>query len=106
MRSLGWTFVGLGVVGLAVGTGSGIVVLVEKDDLDNECVEARCPAIVDDDRKTYNTLRDVSSIGFIAGAASVTIGTVLLIAAPAKTYPVAKVEPYVGFGTAGVRGVF
>ena len=68
MRSLGWTFVGLGVVGVAIGTGAGVVVLVEKDNLDNDCVDARCPAIVDDDRKTYNTLRDVSTYGFIAGA--------------------------------------
>jgi hypothetical protein len=103
---------GLGVVGVAVGSVTGLMALSKKSALTSECnASGHCPASAFGDVDSANTLATVSTIAFVAGGFGVAVGVVSLFlggssekkdAAPAQ----ARVEPWIGAGFGGVRGQF
>ena len=107
-RTLGWVGLGAGGVGLVVGGVTGLMVLSKKKDLDNAgCVNNGCPYAVEDERNSYNSLRNVSGISFIAGGVLAGAGAVLVLTAPSvPEATTASIRPFVGIGSAGVEGVF
>jgi len=79
-RRLGWIALATGGVGIAAGAITGGLVLARQNDL--KCVNSSCPAAQNDvDR--VNTLRVVSTVAFVAGAALAVTGGILLWRAPA-----------------------
>jgi hypothetical protein len=108
-RTLGWVVLTLGGIGVGVGAVTGIMASGKKSDLENVCPDlTHCPESSRGDVDSYNNLRTVSSIGFIAGGVGVAAGLVLVFTAP-KSAPEQsrrRVQPFVGLGTAGVRGAF
>jgi hypothetical protein len=107
-RTVGWVLLAVGGVGLGVGAVSGIVASSKKSDLEGVCGDiAHCPESARGDVDSYNTLRTVSTIGFIGGGVGVAAGAVLLLTAPRSASGTrGRVQPYVGIGHAGVRGAF
>ena len=95
-------------MGLVVGGVTGLMVLSKKKDLDDAgCVNNGCPYAVEDERNSYNSLRNVSGISFIAGGVLAGAGAVLLLTAPSgPEQTTASLTPFVGIGSAGVKGVF
>ena len=95
-------------MGIAVGGITGLMVLGKKKDLDNSgCVNNGCPYTVEDERNSYNSLRTVSGISFIAGGVLAGAGAALLLTAPSgPAETTASITPWVGIGSAGVKGVF
>jgi len=101
----------LGVVALVAG-GAGIVVgavtggmaLGKKDTIDSSpaCENERCSdkSLVD----SYNTLRTVSTIGFIAGGVLAAAGVTLLLTSGSSEKPQAGL--LIGPGSVSVRGTF
>ena len=104
-RTLGWTAVGVGGVGLAVGTVFGIMALGKKSQIDGnpDCVENRCAPSQADKVDSYNTARTVSSVGLIAGGVLAGVGVLLLVTAPSGG---ARAEAWVSPNAAGLRGTF
>lgn len=100
---VGWTFLGLGVAGLAAGGITGGIAASDYNTLSMDCPDDRCPA--GSDVSGYNTMRIVSSVGFIAGGVLAATGVTFLLLAP-KRQESAYVVPVLGFGTVGVRGRF
>jgi hypothetical protein len=105
--TLGWVALGAGVVGVAVGTVSGLKAMSERKTLDDSglCVAdgARCPTSTKDHVDSLSTFRTVSTIGFIAGGVFAAAGVTLLLTAPSQN---AETALYFGPGSAGLRGSF
>jgi hypothetical protein len=72
----------LSVVGLGVGTVTGILTLGKKSTIDANCVGTTCNAAGKDAADASRTLGLVSTIGFIAGGAFAAAAVVLFITEP------------------------
>ena len=84
-RTLAWTALGVGGVGLAVGAIAGGFAAAKRSMLDKDvaCAEThRCPRILESDVSSYNSLRTVSTVGFVVGGVLGVTGVVLLLTQP------------------------
>jgi hypothetical protein len=115
-QTIGWVSVGVGAAGVAVGviTG-GIAAGKHAGFTDPPCNNdlKTCPAEFQDDIDSYNTLRPVSSVGFIVGGIGLATGAVLLLTLPrgGARYSTSNssgvtVTPWIGPASAGLRGTF
>ena len=107
-RTVGWVGVGLGAAGVAVGAVSGLVALGKKGDLEARCPDRVCPPDAWADNDAYYKWRNTSTLGFALGGLALGVGTLLIVTAPGDVRESghARVEPWVGLGSAGVRGGF
>ena len=105
-RTWGWVAAGVGAAGLLTGAVTGIVVLSDSG-LRSNCPNGVCnPAKVDSGSlSTYNSLRNLSTVGFIVGGVGAVVGVTLLLWAPKR-----EADPQMAFwlgpGSAGVKGAF
>lgn len=108
-RAAGWTAVGLGTAGLAVGVGGGVIMLGHQAELDQQC-RPTCPAETEDELQAFRTSRMLSAVGYGFALGGLGVGVVLLAAGvnrrdeqPTKA---ASLDAWVGFDTVGVKGSF
>lgn len=96
---------GLGVVGIAVGSITGIMALGKGSDAETACPDKKCktPDALDS-AQSGQTLGTVSTIAFIAGGVGVGVGVVGLFLGGKKTE--AKVDVGVGPSRLLLRGTF
>lgn len=110
---------GVGAAGLAVGGGFGVVAWTGKNKLDDECAGGVCPPDQSDRLDSAKLAGTISTIGFGVAGAGAILGTVLFFTAGSGTSerppgaahldrkPVAfRARPFVGLGSAGLRGEF
>jgi len=77
LRPVGWTAIAAGGAGVALGTVALILAIQKKDEINHEdtCQGVRCPTNKQDLIDSYNSRRDLSTVGFVAagvlGAAGV-----------------------------------
>jgi|GEM_PF-373788 len=102
---VGWTTLGLGIAGLATGGVAAGMAAAEYETASAGCTNDRCPNGSEEQVAGYNTLRIVSSVGFIAGGVLTALGVTFLLTAP-KRPEAAYVAPVIGLGTLGLRGRF
>jgi hypothetical protein len=77
----------------------------KRGDLTGPCGEQlACSSSHGGDVSTYNTERDVSSVGFIAGGVLAAAGVTLIVLSPAGGGP--STSAFVGPAGAGIRGAF
>jgi hypothetical protein len=110
----GWTSLGIGAAGMVFGTTTGIVAIGKRSSLDGAklsdgrptCVHRTCrgeKGTID----SYQTMRTLSTVGFVVGIVGVGTGVTLLLTTPKeKTKEVAGIRPWVGIGSAGLEGSF
>jgi hypothetical protein len=77
LHTLGYVALGVGVVGLGLGTYTGLTALHHKSDLDSVC-HPECPASSAGDIDSFRTNRTVSWISYGVGIAAAATGIVLL----------------------------
>lgn len=100
---------GVAVVGIGVGTITGIMTLSKAGTLKDSCTsDGRCPASSQSDIDGASTLGTVSTIGFIVGGVGLVAGVIGLVAFPdkASTAGVAPRKPGVSYDGTGLRGTF
>ncbi len=103
---------GLGIVGVGVGAVTGALTLSAKSNLTSECnANSHCPPSAYSDLDKANTFATVSTIAFIAGGVGVAVGVVSLFigggSSSSEPKPqAARVTPWIGPGSAGLRGTF
>jgi hypothetical protein len=104
-RTIGWIGVGLGGAGVAVGIVAGVVAIGKKGDLELDplCPDACTDAALVD---SYNTTRNVSTVGFIAGGALLAAGVVLVLTAPGVQAAPASAQLRLAPGGATLAGTF
>jgi hypothetical protein len=108
-RILGLTGLGIGAVGLGIGAVTGLVAVGQKSDLsaNDACGPGLdCPLARREDAEKYNTMRNVSTVGFVAGGVFAAAGAVLLLTSggPGKTS--ARFGVWMGPGSTGISGTF
>lgn len=84
MRVAGYVATGLGVVGLAVGTVTGVSALGKRSDAEAKCVSypSNCSADATGANDDAKKLATVSTVSLIAGGVLVAGGIVLIVIAP------------------------
>jgi hypothetical protein len=114
-RVAGFVTLGVGGAFAFVGVAAGLAALDNQEGLERECPAgtAKVYCFSDEFKARYNTYalqRNLSVAGFVVGGAGIATGIVLLVlsgkskpAAPAKT---SVIEPWIGVGSAGIRGTF
>ena len=81
MGPLEWTLGGVGLVGLAVGTTTGVLTLNKKKDVDEHCTNGVCDDSDSvDAAKTGKALGTTSTVGFAVGGAALATATILFLA--------------------------
>jgi hypothetical protein len=118
MRIGSYVALGVGVVGIGVGTIFGLKAKSRYGDA-NAITDRECPGSgpcelkpsVDDQWRKLgdegDSAKTLSLVGFIVGGVGVATGVTLFVLSGNKQEPAAaKVEPYLGLGALGVRGSF
>ncbi len=94
LRTAGYIGIGVGAAGVVLGAVTGAMALSGKSDLEGKCgPQLACDPAHKSDADAYNTLRTVSSVGFIAGSALAAAGIVIFIAAPKNAPVTATISP-------------
>jgi len=102
----------IGAIGIGVGAVTGVMFLGRLGDLKDRCPDDQCALEDQEEIDSTGLLGNISTIGFGVGAAGVVAGVVLLAVGGSKPRATtgksaaAKVEPWLGLGSAGVRGAF
>jgi hypothetical protein len=105
-------FVGGGVAaaGLVVGTISGILAISHKNAAEAGCTDGKCPQPTFADIDASRTAGNISTVAFIAAGVGVGVGIAGLVLGSSEdkdhASAHARVEPWIGVGSAGVRGSF
>jgi hypothetical protein len=110
---------GLAVVGIGVGSVTGLMSMSKVDDIKATCnAENKCPSDKAGDIDDAKMLGNISTLGFAAGGLGAAIGIVGLVmmsgskesspppGASAKNAPLVKTQPVVGAGYFGLAGTF
>jgi len=104
-RTLAWVAVGAGGLGIAIGSVTGAMVLSKQGQIKDSgaCRDYHCLSSMEDTVSSYNSLRTVSTVSFVAGGVFAAAGAVLLI-----TTPSSRTSVTVGFspGMATLSGRF
>lgn len=104
-RTWGWIAAGVGGAGLTLGLVTGAMVASKYGDLDDRCPKRVCPPEEQSAVDSYQTLRTISSVSFIAGGVIAAAGVTLLLTSPARaTEP--QIALWVSPSGAGLRGGF
>jgi hypothetical protein len=110
---LTWAGAGVAVVGVGVGSITGLMELSKVSSLNGQCPKKVCPA--SSDYSSATTLATVSTVSFIVGGvgAAVAIGSLVVghptpaaSTAPSPSAARLEISPWVGLGAAGLRGSF
>lgn len=107
--SQGWLALGVGGAGLLMGGIAGGLAINKRKQLDEAgCMDNKCPSSEADNVDAYNSMRTVSTVGFVAGGLGVAAGLVILLTRPSADpgRSQTSVTPWVGAGNAGVLGRF
>lgn len=109
-RTPAFIALGVGAVGLTIGSVSGLIAFGKKDDVKAAC-EGSDPDACTSARDSGNRAADISTVSFIVGGAALATSAVLFLvtrgSAPAPTATSKPgVRPLVGVGTLGLQGHF
>jgi hypothetical protein len=100
---------GLAAAGVVVGSITGGLAFAKASTVGGQCNKNDCPTSVDGDLSAGRTLATVSTVSFVAAGVGAAAGVVAWALSPRRK-PAATgavdVVPWVGLGSAGVRGTF
>jgi hypothetical protein len=108
-RPAGWVAVGIGGVGLVVGSITGAMMLSKRSHLESSaaCHDQVCEPEEHDTVDELNRLRPFSTVGFVVGVVGLAGGATLLLTAPPRADSGGpEVALRVGVGSAAVEGRF
>ncbi len=99
-------WVGLAVTGVGLATGGITAGLAAGKKADLDCPNDLCRRSQSTDVDAHNQLLTISTIGFIAAGVGLGTAGVFWFTRPRDAEPSAHVTPWLGIGSAGVRGTF
>ena len=115
-KPVAYVLLGVGGVGILVGTITGVMAIGAKSDAKKGCsIDNKCPPATYADLDRASSMATVSTIGFVIGVVGVGVGVVGLLtqpkAEPPKDAPKEKAEgvrvsPWIGVGSVGLSGSF
>ncbi len=101
-------FFAIGGASLVAGGITGVMELSQQNSLATTCPNHVCPPSQYGALDTASTLATISTVTLIVGGAGVAAGIItLFVGKPSTPAPTqARVEPWIGLGSAGIRGTF
>lgn len=115
-HTLTYVAFGVGAAGLVVGSITGLMSISKTGGLKDQCPSNQCPGSTydsqsfQDDKSSAQTTGTISTVAFIVGGAGVAVGVVSLFLGGKASATTGKltptVSPWVGAGSAGLRGSF
>jgi hypothetical protein len=113
-RTIGIVAVAAGGAFVAFGGVMGALAISTQQSLLQKCGPSRnCPPSAWGQANAYDVMRASTTIGLVAGGVGLAVGIPLILTAPGKPdagkpdqRPKAEVTPFIGLGSAGVRGRF
>lgn len=105
-RTAGFVTLGVGGAALVAGGITAILVGSSKSNLEPSCRDDVCDPAKQSEIERYNTLRQVSGVGLIAGAVLAGTGLTLLLTAPSARQKARVTEIYLAGSAVAVRGRF
>ncbi len=111
-RTVGWITAGVGVAGLAVGTGFGLVASSKNSQAESLCVKGPCSQSEFDRHASLvdsaTSARTGAIVGFAVGGAALLGGVALLLTAPRDYHEALAITPLAGFHQwgAAIEGAF
>ncbi len=113
MRTVAWIGFGVGGAGLVAGTITGLLTMSAKSSALNGCRDNRCPPSTFSDLDKASSMATISTVSFVIAGLGAGVGVVALVigdkpAAPAPAVGSSRttITPWIGLGSAGVRGSF
>lgn len=107
VRTAGWIGLTVGALGLATWGVTGLIALKKSHDLDALNCGGSLPPCPSSETTSYDHYKLASTVSFYSGVAAVAAGATLLLAAPKPVRNVqARVVPWIGVASMGVRGDF
>lgn len=107
LRPAGWTAMVLGGAGMAVGTVSLVLAVQKKDEIDHDdrCNGSACAPSRRELVDSYDSRRNLSTAGFVAGTALIALGVTALVLSSAET-EAPSAEAVFSPTFTGIRGTF
>jgi len=108
-KPLGFTLLGVGVVGIGLGSVMGILAIDKNNQSKESCTAPDytvCSSDGVDLRNQALTFGNVSTVAFIAGAALAVTGVVLVVSSPKKAPASASLQPTFGGARLVLSGAF
>lgn len=85
-RLLGWIGIGVGAAGVGFGLTTGLIASGQRSNLlDDGCEDTHCYTQQKGDVDSYNQMRTLSTIGFVAGGVIAAAGVTLLLTTPSES---------------------
>jgi len=113
LRVASFAALGVGVVGLGIGTVFALTANGKYSDANDMCPSFPCTLTSDDAKKRADlgkeadSAKTISLVGFIVGGVGVAAGATLFVLSPGKKQQQGLVvSPFVGVGSAGLKGSF
>lgn len=127
LRVAGWVSIGVAGAGVIAGGVAGVTALVKGQSLLGKCQNHVCTSAADyAGTGSYDAARTASTVGFVVGGVALAAGIPMLVVSPKVEYaypdgriapppkdkpgaepaPRARVDTFVTWGGAGVRGIF
>lgn len=97
---------GTAVVGLAVGTVTGILTLSKASSLDDTCRGDRCPPSAKSDLDSASTMGTISTVAFVVAGAGLAVGAAGLFLSKSEPQPGPSARIFVTPAGAAIRGTF
>ena len=107
LPAYGWAGFSIAIAGLAVGSVTGMLSMSKSKDLENSCPDHQCPPQSHADLDDAKKLGTISNVAFGAGAIGLILGITGAVVGTDKPAPTsAFVSPWIGPGSAGLKGAF
>jgi hypothetical protein len=104
-----YALLGVGAVGIVVGSVTGIVAIGAKSSLNSVCAQKVCPTSSQGDIDTLRNNAVISTVGWSIGIVGAAVGVYLFASTHAPESQKAasvRVSPWIGLGSAGIGGDF
>lgn len=104
-RTWGWVSLGVGAAGAVFGATTGIMVVAKHGQLSSDCPNHRCEPANWTASNSFNTLRNLTTIGFVVAGVGAATGLTLLLTSPkSESKPAASL--WLSPASAGFKGTF
>ncbi len=104
-RTWGWVSLGIGAAGAVFGATTGVMTIVQHGKLSSDCPNHQCLPPYWSDSRSFDTLRHLTTIGFVVAGVGAATGVTLLLTSPKnESKPTASL--WLAPASAGVKGKF